>query len=235
MLYSLLLLAAASGPPVQVHPVSHTPSTVADIHALQSAIRQVVRKSLPAVVAVQTSMGNNYASGSGVIVTPDGIIMTAGHVSGRRGTEHTVILSDGRRMKAMSLGSDLFADAGLLQIKETGIYPYAPIASVSSIKSGIFCINVGHPGGHNPRRGPVFRLGRLLDTDHRTPAGKSFLRTSAPVVHGDSGGPVFDIQGRVIGIHSEISDGLEDNFHVPLWAYTKHWSDKISLSEGVSP
>jgi Trypsin-like peptidase domain len=94
------------------------------------------------------------------------------------------------------------------------------------LAKGQWVIGIGHPGGFRPNRTPVVRVGRILHTD-------SFvLRTDCTLVGGDSGGPLFDMQGRVIGIHSRIGGfAITENMHVPVDTFRATW-DK--LAEGRS-
>jgi serine protease Do len=86
----------------------------------------------------------------------------------------------------------------------------------------------GHPGGYDPDRPPVLRWGRVLKTDD------SAILSDCTLVGGDSGGPLFDLQGRVIGIHSRIGKNLTINVHVPIDPYRESW-DRLVRSEIWDP
>ncbi|MDG1976174.1 MAG: PDZ domain-containing protein, partial [Akkermansiaceae bacterium] len=83
-------------------------------------------------------------------------------------------------------------------------------------------VALGHSGGFDPTRKPPVRLGRVL-------ANTDFVVTDTAVVGGDSGGPLFDVEGRVIGIHSNIGMTLSENRHVPIQVYLSQWE---KLKEG---
>jgi serine protease Do len=87
----------------------------------------------------------------------------------------------------------------------------------TELKKGQWCITTGHPNGLVPGRTPVVRLGRILE------ANDDLVRTDCTLVGGDSGGPLFDMQGRVIGIHSRIGPFLTMNIHVPVDTYRDTW------------
>ena len=80
---------------------------------------------------------------------------------------------------------------------------------------------LGHPGGFDLRRSLVVRLGRIirLETDA--------LQTDCTISPGDSGGPLFDMHGRVIGIHSAISTSPAENFHVSVTEFYDSWDELV--------
>ena len=80
---------------------------------------------------------------------------------------------------------------------------------------------VGHPGGIDKDRGLVTRIGRIVSQSDRV------IRTDCTLVGGDSGGPLFDMNGQLIGIHSRIGLKLSDNFHVPVDQFSENW-DKLA-------
>ena len=80
----------------------------------------------------------------------------------------------------------------------------------------------GHPGGYKSGRAPVVRVGRILEINTRSEA--RFIRTDCTIVGGDSGGPLFDMNGRVIGIHSRIGNPITANLHVPVDTYRDTWA-----------
>jgi serine protease Do len=199
------------------HPTALLETTVPDnveaLKALQKQVKRVLKKVLPCTVAVRVGQ----AHGSGVIVRKDGYILTAAHVSGKAGQKVTVILADGRTVPGKTLGANKSIDSALIKINDKGPWPFLKMANSSRVKKGQWCISAGHPGGHKPGRTAVVRLGRILEMT------KSYLCTDCPLVGGDSGGPVFDLQGRVIGIHSCIGSKLTSNIHVPVNTYKKTW------------
>jgi serine protease Do len=199
------------------------PDSVDDLKALQKQVRDVVAKVTPAVVGLQIGGGQ----GSGVIITDDGFVLTAAHVSGTPGRNVTVFLSDGRRVSGKTMGANNDMDAGLIQISESGPlpdgkWPTAALGSSSGLRIGQWCVAMGHPGGFRNGRTAPLRLGRVLET--RVNA----IRTDCTLVGGDSGGPLFDLHGRVIGIHSRIGGTFSDNLHVPVDAFRNGWMRMVS-------
>ena len=189
------------------------PENVADLRAIQQQVKEVLKKVVPCTVGIQAG----GASGSGVIIDKEGHVLTAGHVSSEANRPVTIILPNGKRLKAKTLGANHGIDSGLIQITDKGPFPFAEMGKSSEVKKGQWCIAVGHPGGFHPGRTPVVRLGRVQD------ATKSLIRTDCTLVGGDSGGPLFDMQGRVIGIHSRIGGFISYNIHVPVDTYRDTW------------
>jgi len=196
------------------------PDNVADLRSMEQQIQQVSKKALAATVGVIVGP----AQGSGVIVSEDGLILTAGHVIGAPNRDVTIILNDGRRVKGVTLGMDRSIDSGAIQITTPGKYDYLPIRKSSGLREGEWVLVMGHAGGIVKDRLPALRLGRVLAS------GRDVIATDATLVGGDSGGPLLDIQGNVIGINSRIGNRITANLHVPSTRYLED-IDRIKKSE----
>jgi serine protease Do len=223
----LALPAAAHGSPVKVEtnrlpPVLEkvVPETVDDLRLIQQQVKSVLAKVLPCTVGIRIGAGQ----GSGVIISEDGYVLTAGHVAGQPDRSATIILPDGRQVKAKTLGMNRAIDSGLLKITDKGKYPFVLMGHAAALKRGEWCIAAGHPGGYKSGRTPVVRVGRVLDISDTA------LRTTCTLVGGDSGGPLFDLEGKVIGIHSRIGNPITANIHVPVDTYLDTW-DRLARSE----
>ncbi len=199
------------------------PQSVQDLRAIQERVKKVTAKVTPCVVSIR--IGN--AAGSGVIVSKDGYVLTAGHISGEAERRADVILPDGRRLKGKTLGSNDRDDSGMIRITDEGEWPFVELGDASKLKEGAWCLALGHPEGFRKGRTPVLRLGRFLGRD---PRNKKFLRTDCALVGGDSGGPLFDLDGKVIGIHSQIGEYMTWNLHVPVDTYRDNW-DRLVKGE----
>lgn len=203
----------------------------------EKKVKKIVSELMPTVVAV---VGNDQpATGSGVIINENGLIMTAGHVTEAAGKELTIIFPDGRSVKGESLGANRTRDAGLARITEEGKWPFAPIGDSNEAKLGEWLIAMGHPGGYDLNRSPPIRLGRLIST-----GSMGMLRTDCTLVGGDSGGPLFNLDGEVIGIHSSIGGSLAENRHVPSSVFKSGWDRMLAgeiwgslgmMAAGVDP
>lgn len=213
--------------------ISKAPETVAELLDLESRIRQVVEKVLPATVSLVITRDRNQFQGSGVVISPDGYVLTAAHVAERPGNRVMVIMPDGTRYRAVSLGLNRGMDDGLVKITDAAAtnLPFAPLGGADDLPLGTWTIALGHPGGYQQDRPPVVRVGRILAK------GPEFLRTDNTLVGGDSGGPLFDLDGRVIGIHSRIEQGIEHNVHVPSDRFLDDWDQLLSSEDwgGMAP
>ena len=191
---------------------------IKELKELEKKLDELNKKVSPAVVGIV--IGN--ASGSGVIVNPEGLIMTAGHVSGMAGRDAKVILSDGRIVNAKSLGGVNPVDAGLMQITDPGEYPFAEIDRKDTTEQGDWVVAYGHPLGYRQGRPPVMRLGEVIrDSD-------TVIQTDCVMISGDSGGPLFNLKGEVIGINSRISENAAQNFHVPTKIFLEYWGKMVA-------
>jgi serine protease Do len=214
-LAALTPLHAESRPPALDKLV---PENVQDLRSIQERVKKVVAKVSPSVVSIRIGS----AAGSGVIVKKDGspYVLTAGHISGKPDREATIILPDGKHLKGETLGSNKSIDSGLIRITDKGEFPFVEIGDASKLKDGAWCLALGHPEGFRRGRTPVLRLGRYLGHPSRN---SKFLRTDCALVGGDSGGPLFDLDGKVIGIHSQIGETMTWNLHVPVDTYRDTW------------
>jgi serine protease Do len=188
-----------------------------DLRALQDQVEAIAKRVGPAVVGVRVGRGQ----GSGVIVSDDGYVLTAGHVASAPNRDVELILPDGKIVRGKTLGINYGADSGLIRITSPPTsgdkWPYAAIGNSGQLVRGQWCIAMGHPGGYRVGRSPPLRLGRILDSRG------NMIRTDCTLVGGDSGGPLFDLDGNVIGIHSRIGGSLNDNMHVPVDTYRETW------------
>jgi serine protease Do len=152
------------------------------------------------------------------VVSADGLVLTAAHVVGGPGRRAMVTLTDGRRLPGHTLGADHELDAGMIRIDNPPRdLPYAPVAKESKLKPGEWVVTVGQPGGMTRGRTPPARLGRVLYYSDEV------ICTDCTLVGGDSGGPLFNMRGEVVGIHSSIGPAISHNFHVPLKAFQDDW------------
>ena len=160
--------------------------------------------------------GPMHAQGSGFLVSADGLILTNAHVvDGAK--EVTVKLSDHREFKAKVLGADKSSDIAVLKIEGHGL-PTVQIGNSDQIGVGDYVLAIGQPFGleETATAGIVSAKGRSLPGDGYVP----FIQTDAAVNPGNSGGPLFDSNGSVVGINSQIysnSGGYQGvSFAIPI-------------------
>jgi len=154
--------------------------------------------------------------GSGFIISPDGLIMTNAHVV-RGAKDVTVKLTDRREFKAKVLGADPKTDIAVLKIEAHDL-PTVHLGSSKNLQVGEWVLAIGSPFGfeNTVTAGVVSAKGRSLPDDSAVP----FIQTDVPVNPGNSGGPLFNTAGEVVGINSQIysrSGGYQGlSFSIPI-------------------
>ena len=189
------------------------PENRKDLDAIQSALTGVLAKARNATVCIELGEG----SGSGVIVSEDGLVLTAAHVASGVNKDLTVVLEDGRKFKAVSLGVVADTDAAMVRITDKEKFPFVDIERDGSTRLGDWVFALGHSGGFDKERGSVVRLGRLVRTTENT------IQSDCTLIGGDSGGPLFNLQGQLVGIHSRVGVWMGIDMHVPIQVFIKNW------------
>jgi len=193
---------------------------------LQQQVIDAIARARPACVRMWgfDTLLNQRNSGqfSGVVVK-DGYILTAAHVVTPANT-YRVMFPDGRSCIAVALGKIEFSedktrpDVALMKIVTKGAWPFAEVGRSGLLQAYTPCISIAYPESLNQDR-PTVRFGIVADPLN----DRGFIKSSCIMEPGDSGGPLFDINGRVIGIHSAIEVPEKDNYDVPVDLYTKYW------------
>jgi serine protease Do len=184
---------------------------------IQTTITQAVENVGPAVVTVvgtvpgqmtffgQTADGQ--VSGSGVIISPDGYIVTNNHVV-EGAKDLSVILSDGTKLPAQLISTDIFSDLAVLKV--SGKMPAViTIGNSDNLKSGETVIAIGSPLGefrNTVTVGVISATGRSLDTGNGYTM-EDLLQTDAAINQGNSGGALINLNGELVGINSMIVRG----------------------------
>ncbi|MEX8193369.1 Do family serine endopeptidase [Comamonas guangdongensis] len=159
--------------------------------------------------------------GSGFIVSSDGVILTNAHVV-HGAKEVTVKLTDRREFNAKVLGQDPKTDVAVLKINAKGL-PTVKLGQTSNLRVGDWVLAIGSPFGfeNSVTAGVVSAKGRSLPDDSFVP----FLQTDVAINPGNSGGPLFNAQGEVVGINSQIytrSGGYQGvSFAIPIEVVTR--------------
>lgn len=156
------------------------------------------------------------SGGSGVIISPNGEILTNHHVIASMGGSDNALevrTNDGKSYKATVLGKDKELDIALIKIDAAHL-PFAKLGESDSLKIGEWVVAIGNPFGleHTVTQGIISAKGRKLDT-----GVSSFLQTDAAINRGNSGGPLLNLRGEVIGINTAINPaGQNIGFAVPI-------------------
>jgi len=196
--------------------------SVGDLAKLETQVQAVAAKVMPATVAlVADEIG---ASGSGVVVSADGLILTAAHVV-QGAEELQVVFPDGKEVTAKVLGANLSKDIGMVKIVGEGSWPFVQQGKSKTLQAGDWVVALGHSAGFDPARTPPVRFGRVVS---KGPG--NFLTTDCTLIGGDSGGPLFDLSGRVVGINSSIGMSLKNNNHAGIDGFRDDW-DRLLAGE----
>ena len=173
------------------------PDDSALLDAYSSAVVSAVETVGPAVVKIDAAKGG----GSGVLFTPDGLILTNSHVVNESGPL-TVVMTDGRSIRADLIGQDADTDLAVIRIDGSAL-PWATLGDSRAVRVGQIAIAIGNPYGfhHSVTAGVVSALGRSL----RARTGRlmdDIIQTDAALNPGNSGGPLVTTRGDVIGINT---------------------------------
>jgi len=185
------------------------------LEEVQSVITELAERVKPAVVSVFPVHGpsrptdaprerapNAPGSGSGVIIDPQGHIVTNNHVVGEA-NEVEVRLSDKTKFIAQVIGKDPDTDVALLKVVTDRSLPYASFGDSGTVKVGQWVLAVGNPFGldRTVTLGVVSGMGR---DNMNLSRYENFIQTDASINPGNSGGPLFNMQGQIIGINTAI-------------------------------
>jgi S1-C subfamily serine protease len=179
------------------------PSDDEAFDAFSKVVVRVAEKLRPAVVNLHCGSGRRQSGGSGVLFTPDGFLLTNHHVV--QGHDRARLrFHDGKEMTGRVVGNDPWTDLAVLQADD-GSLPYADLGDSAKLKVGQLVVAVGSPLGFESTvtAGVVSALGRTLRsiTGHLV---DNVIQTDAALNPGNSGGPLVDSRGRVIGINTAV-------------------------------
>ncbi len=193
---------------------------------LSTALEALVSHAAPSVVNVEHYRGH----GSGIVLAPDGYVLTNHHVIGRR-DRLGIGFADGAYREARIVGLDPRTDLAVLRVDASGL-SYLPLAESKNVHVGQLVVAIGNP--FRFERSVSLGVVSALDRTLNGPEGLLFeglIQTDAAINPGNSGGPLVDAAGSVVGINTAIvpfAQGL--GFAVP--APTAHWVSGILIQKG---
>lgn len=167
--------------------------------AFTQVIDEFIQQVMPSLVVVR---GHRFGAGSGIVWDAAGLILTNNHVVGRRNP--VVILQDNQEYESRLLARDPDVDLALLSIDATGLTPLAPAPASPRVGEMVFAF--GHPWG---QRNTVTRgiVSALVTTQNRRGEKLPVVRSDVPLAPGNSGGPLVNAKGEVVGINAMIIGG----------------------------
>ncbi len=212
---AVTILALVASGLVQTSPAAPPPVTAARVVAATAAptaatgVAEVAASVLPSIVTVQVEGFGGPGSGSGVVYSDSGYVITNDHVV-KGGESFTVEFSDGTSVPARLVGSDPLTDLAVLDVDRAGVTPIV-FGDASTLQVGDVAVAVGNPlglrGGPSVTAGVVSALGRTLQVSPDTVL-YGLLQTDAPITRGSSGGALVNDRGELIGITTAI--GVSD-------------------------
>lgn len=221
-----LLLA---GPPVEPLWTTLPPEPAAVGTACLASFTELLERARPAVVAVHTDTADAvpgdplgllpgaHGIGSGFVLRSDGLIATNHHVIASAKAVSVRVLNIAHPFPAEILGSDPSADLALLRIRAAEPLPVLPLGDSDTLRPGAWVVAIGNPFGltHVATKGIVSGKGRALERDRIEML--DFIQTDASIDHGNSGGPLLNLRGEVVGINTAINKEARGiGFAVPI-------------------
>lgn len=189
--------------PADTPPPRAVPSDADALDAFSTVVVTVAETLRPAVVNLRTGTGGSGGSGSGVLFAPDGFLLTNHHVVAGASTVR-VRLHDGTELAGRVVGNDPWTDLAVVRAEGTG-HPFAALGDSANLRVGQLVVAIGSPLGFESTvtAGVVSAVGRTL----RSVSGHlvdNVIQTDAALNPGNSGGPLVDSRGRVVGINTAV-------------------------------
>jgi S1-C subfamily serine protease len=180
---------------------------------------------------------------SGVVVSADGLIATCAHHFVMPGKKVIVCFPDGRDAAGKVLGVNLLSDISLVQITDSGPWPHVEMGDSLHLKQGDPCLSVGYgPVGSRDRQ-PSMRRSRVVAPVTGHWEYRLGVDPTTPLIGGDSGGGIFDSEGRLVAIHQQLGwvkkEGFKPNMphkHVRVELFRAHWDElKGAFDQSTAP
>ena len=170
------------------------------------------------LVKIQVQGQEGY--GSGAILSADGVILTCAHVA-EPGSELVVVTSDGREFEAEKLGMNRTNDYALIRIQARGLSAF-DLADSDQVRVRDWVVALGHPGGPYGDLKPAVAVGRVRGLHQKVPVqlGQKYyddaIQTDCPIFGGNSGGPLVNLRGELLGINGAINPASDSSYTIPI-------------------
>ncbi len=218
-----LLATAPAGTWAAVSPESAGVRGLEMLQEIEAALTDLAERVSPAVVSIAPSSSpdlskerfrNPRGAGSGVIVSPDGFIVTNNHVVGDAEVVE-VRIHDGTKYEGRVVGKDSDTDLALIKVSPRGRIPAATLGNSEEVKIGQWALAVGNPFGldRTVTLGVVSGIGRQ---DINLSRYENYIQTDSSIFPGNSGGPLFNLKGEIIGINTAVINSVQGiGFAIP--------------------
>ena len=207
-------------------PLAPNPAEAQALDAYSSIVVRVAERLRPSVASLRVGRRSQngeraHGTGSGVVITPDGYLLTSAHVVAG-GDGGTAVFADGDEARFEIVGTDPLSDLAVIRVRTTGLTP-AVLGDADGLRVGQLVVAVGNPLGYggSVTAGVVSALGRSFGTRSGTVSRivDSVIQTDAALNPGNSGGALADSNARVVGINTAVA-GVGLGLAVPVNAVT---------------
>jgi S1-C subfamily serine protease len=195
------------------------------LDAYSRVVTRVAETLAPSVANLRISNRRRWSTGggSGVVITPDGFMLTSAHVVGGSGSRVRASFVDGSELEARIVGADPLSDLAVLRAESARLHP-AELGDASTLRVGQLVVAIGNPHGYagSVTAGVVSALGRSLPARQggATRIIDDVIQTDAALNPGNSGGALVDGRGRVVGVNTAVA-GIGLGLAVPVNAVTR--------------
>lgn len=189
------------------------------------------------------TQNQQVGAGSGFIVSTDGMVLTNKHVVSQQGAEYTVLTNDGQKYKAKVLAIDPAQDLALVKIQSDKTFPAIKLGTSAGIQLGQTAIAIGNALGqfrNTVSVGIISGLGRTVSASDQggtfSETLEGIIQTDAAINSGNSGGPLINLKGEVVGINTAMAQGAENiGFAIPIDRAKKDIQQVVTTNKIVYP
>lgn len=200
-----------------------SPALAQDIRSLDKTFKKVAESSIPKTVLVTSFIAETGAKagyGTGAVISQDGYILTCAHVIDIA-KRIEISFANKKKYPAKLLGRNKRQDYALLKVEATGL-PFFEIGDSANLKVGQWAVALGHPGGPYADLQPAFASGRVTGLHRKLPVQfmqryyNDAIQTDCPIYAGNSGGPLVDLEGKLLGLNGAILQINDNAYAAPI-------------------